>query len=90
MAEKVQNLLNSLKQKPMLPVGIGCLLLFCIDFFIVYFTRVVYSPHWLGQIEGTIVLFAITISDASEITLETKMVTRKMVTTQRIVFCRSF
>ncbi|MBR5252171.1 MAG: DUF2142 domain-containing protein [Oscillospiraceae bacterium] len=64
MAEKVQNLLNSLKQKPMLPVGIGCLLLFCIDFFIVYFTRVVYSPVWLGQINGTIVLFAITFAIA--------------------------
>ena len=46
----------------MLPGGIGCLLLFCIDFFIIYFTRVVYSPAWLGQVKGTLVLFAVTLA----------------------------
>ena len=45
----------------MLQCGIGCLLLFCTAFFVVYFTRVVYSPEWLGQINGTVVLGAVFI-----------------------------
>lgn len=59
MAEKTKNILNNLKQKPMLLGGIGCLLLFCISFFSIYYVRVVYSPEWIGQIGGTLVLFAV-------------------------------
>ena len=59
MADKIKNILKQFGQKPMLQCGIGCLLLFCTAFFVVYFTRVVYSPEWLGQINGTVVLGAI-------------------------------
>ncbi|MBQ5325308.1 MAG: DUF2142 domain-containing protein, partial [Oscillospiraceae bacterium] len=41
------------------------MLLFCTAFFIVYFTRVVYSPGWLGQINGTVVLGAIFVAIAA-------------------------
>lgn len=43
----------------MLLCGIGCLFLLTLSAFMVYFTRVVYSPDWLGQGSGTAVLFAV-------------------------------
>lgn len=59
MADKVKKIYDNLKQKPILLCGIGCLLLFCGAFFAVYFVRVVYSPGWLGQVNGTLALFGI-------------------------------
>lgn len=62
MAVKLKNITDNLKQKPMLLSGIGCLLLFCIAFFAVYFVRVVHSPQWISQIKGTMVLFGILLA----------------------------
>ena len=59
LTEKCKKIYDSVKQKPVLLGGIGCLLLFVLAFFAVYFARVVYEPQWLGQIDGTIGLFVI-------------------------------
>ncbi|MEG2081737.1 MAG: DUF2142 domain-containing protein, partial [Oscillospiraceae bacterium] len=56
--KKIKSLLYKIKQTPMLQIGIGWVFLFCIATFTVYFTRVVYSPIWLNQLEGTAILFA--------------------------------
>ena len=59
LTEKLKKLCDSIKQKPVLLGGIGCLLLFPLSFLIIYFVRVVYEPQWVSQIGGTVVLFAI-------------------------------
>lgn len=59
LTEKFKKICDSIKQKPVLLGGIGCLLLFCLAFLVIYFVRVVYEPQWIGQINGTLVLFAI-------------------------------
>ena len=59
LTEKCRKIYDSVKHKPVLLGGIGCLLMLVLAFFAVYFARVVYEPQWLGQIEGTLVLFAI-------------------------------
>ena len=59
LTEKFVKICDSIKQKPVLLGGIGCLLLFPLSFLIVYFVRVVYEPQWISQIGGTVVLFAI-------------------------------
>lgn len=59
LTEKFRKICDSIKQKPVLLGGIGCLLLFPLSFLIVYFVRVVYEPQWVSQIKGTVVLFAI-------------------------------
>ena len=59
LTEKCRKICDSIKQKPVLLGGIGCLLLFCLAFLLVYFVRVVYEPQWVGQIKGTVVLFGI-------------------------------
>ncbi len=55
---KTNNLINNIRKKPMLVYGIGCLLLLSLSFFFVYYLRVIYSPAWLGQIKGTLGVFA--------------------------------
>lgn len=59
MWDKIKKQINNLKQKPMLIYGIGCLLLFCFAFFVIYYVRVIYSPQNLSQISGSLVLFFI-------------------------------
>ena len=59
LTEKCRKMYDSVKRKPVLLGGMGCLLMLVLAFFAVYFARVVYEPQWLGQIEGTLVLFAI-------------------------------
>ncbi len=54
---KTNNLINDIRKKPMLVYGIGCLLLFCLSFFFTYYLRVIYSPVWLGQVNGTVGIF---------------------------------
>ncbi len=54
---KTQKSINTLKQKPMLIYGIGCLLLFALSFLFTYYLRVIYSPVWLEQIKGTLFIF---------------------------------
>lgn len=55
--EFLKQKIKSLKQKPMLLYGMGCLLLMALSTFFVYYLRVIYSPRWLGQIKGTIGVF---------------------------------
>ena len=61
MDNKFKNLLNrtkeifdTVRQKPMLVYGIGCLLLAVFSFFFTYYLRVIYSPAWMSQINGTL------------------------------------
>ena len=51
---KLKEIFDTVRQKPMLVYGIGCLLLAVFSFFFTYYLRVIYSPAWLGQINGTI------------------------------------
>ena len=53
----VKEKLNYLAKRPVLIFGMGCLLLFIISFFGVYWLRVIYSPAWLGQIKGSLAVF---------------------------------
>ena len=53
----VKEKFNYLAKRPVLIFGMGCLLLFIISFFGVYWLRVIYSPAWLGQIKGSLVVF---------------------------------
>lgn len=48
---------NNLAKRPVLIFGMGCLLLFAVSFFGVYWLRVIYSPAWLGQIKGSLAVF---------------------------------
>lgn len=50
---------NSFKQKPVLVYGMGCLLLFIFSVLLTYYLRVVYSPSWLTQLNGTVSIFAL-------------------------------
>jgi len=56
---KLKKTVNTVRQKPMLVYGIGCLLLAVFSFFFTYYLRVIYSPSWLGQINGTVCIFAV-------------------------------
>ena len=49
-----KEIFDTVRQKPMLVYGIGCLLLAVFSFFFTYYLRVIYSPAWLGQINGTV------------------------------------
>ncbi|MEG1781963.1 MAG: DUF2142 domain-containing protein [Oscillospiraceae bacterium] len=51
--------LRELRQKPVLLYGMGCFALLIAAVFGVYYIRVIFSPPWLGQIKGTVVIFAI-------------------------------
>ena len=51
---KLKEIFDTVRQKPMLVYGIGCLLLAVFSFFFTYYLRVIYSPAWLGQINGTV------------------------------------
>ncbi len=51
---KIKEIFDTVRQKPMLVYGIGCLLLTVLSFFFTYYLRVIYSPAWLGQINGTL------------------------------------
>lgn len=53
---KIKEIYDTVRQKPMLVYGIGCLLLAVFSFFFTYYLRVIYSPVWLGQIKGTLVI----------------------------------
>ena len=55
---KITGIYDTVRQKPMLVYGIGCLLLAVFSFFFTYYLRVIYSPVWLGQIKGTLVISA--------------------------------
>ncbi|MBE6866274.1 MAG: DUF2142 domain-containing protein [Ruminococcaceae bacterium] len=55
---KIKEISDTVRQKPMLVYGIGCLLLAVFSFFFTYYLRVIYSPAWLGQIKGTLVISA--------------------------------
>ena len=59
LTEKCKKICDNIKQKPVLLGGIGCLLLFVLAFFAVYFVCVVYEPQWVSQINGTLVLFSV-------------------------------
>ncbi len=51
---KTKEIFDTVRQKPMLVYGIGCLLLAVFSFFFTYYLRVIYSPVWLGQLKGTL------------------------------------
>lgn len=55
---KTKEIFDTVRQKPMLVYGIGCLLLTVLSFFFTYYLRVIYSPAWLGQINGTVCISA--------------------------------
>ena len=55
---KIKEIFDTVRQKPMLVYGIGCLLLTVLSFFFTYYLRVIYSPGWLGQINGTLYISA--------------------------------
>ena len=55
---KLKEIFDTVRQKPMLVYGIGCLLLTVLSFFFTYYLRVIYSPAWLGQAKGTLVISA--------------------------------
>ncbi|MBQ3008803.1 MAG: DUF2142 domain-containing protein, partial [Oscillospiraceae bacterium] len=57
-ADKLRQPLNNLRQQPVLVYSMGCLLLFAVSFLFTYYLRVIYSPVWLGQINGTAGIFA--------------------------------
>lgn len=59
LTQKLKKMCDSIRTKPVLLCGIGCFVLFCFAFFTIYFVRVVYEPQWIGQINGTLVLFGI-------------------------------
>ena len=54
LLNKTKEIFETVRQKPMLVYGIGCLLLTVFSFFFTYYLRVIYSPVWLGQIRGTL------------------------------------
>ena len=54
LLNKTKEIFDTVRQKPMLVYGIGCLLLTVLSFFFTYYLRVIYSPAWLGQINGTL------------------------------------
>ena len=54
LLKKTKEIFDTVRQKPMLVYGIGCLLLAVFSFFFTYYLRVIYSPAWLGQINGTV------------------------------------
>lgn len=51
---KTKEIFDTVRQKPMLVYGIGCLLLTVFSFFFTYYLRVIYSPAWLTQVKGTL------------------------------------
>ncbi len=51
---KTKEIFDTVRQKPMLVYGIGCLLLTVFSFFFTYYLRVIYSPAWLTQLNGTL------------------------------------
>ncbi|MBQ3587923.1 MAG: DUF2142 domain-containing protein [Oscillospiraceae bacterium] len=57
LANKLRMTVDNLKKKPVLVYSMGCLLLFALSFFFTYYLRVIYSPAWLGQINGTLGIF---------------------------------
>ena len=59
LTQKLKKMCDSIRTKPVLLCGMGCFVLFCFAFFTIYFVRVVYEPQWIGQINGTLVLFGI-------------------------------
>lgn len=58
LLNKTKEIFDTVRQKPMLVYGIGCLLLTVLSFFFTYYLRVIYSPAWLGQAKGTLVISA--------------------------------
>ena len=54
----LKEIFDAVRRKPMLVYGIGCLLLTVLSFFFTYYLRVIYSPAWLGQVKGTLVISA--------------------------------
>ena len=58
LLNKTKEIFDTVRQKPMLVYGIGCLLLTVLSFFFTYYLRVIYSPAWLGQINGTLYISA--------------------------------
>ena len=58
LLNKTKEIFDTVRQKPMLVYGIGCLLLTVLSFFFTYYLRVIYSPRWLGQINGTLFISA--------------------------------
>ena len=58
LLNKTKEIFDTVRQKPMLVYGIGCLLLPVISFFFTYYLRVIYSPRWLGQLNGTLYISA--------------------------------
>lgn len=61
LLNKTKEIFDTVRQKPMLVYGIGCLLLAVFSFFFTYYLRVIYSPAWLNQINGTLAVSAATI-----------------------------
>ncbi len=58
LANTIKTQWNKFSKKPVLLYGMGCLLLFGLAFFFTYYLRVIYSPKWLGQVNGTVGIFA--------------------------------
>ena len=58
LLHKTKEIFDTVRQKPMLVYGIGCLLLAAFSFFFTYYLRVIYSPAWLGQVNGTVCITA--------------------------------
>ena len=61
LLSKTKEIFDTVRQKPMLVYGIGCLLLAVFSFFFTYYLRVIYSPAWLGQINGTLAISAVLV-----------------------------
>ena len=59
LSKKLKEICDSMKHKPVLLCGIGCFVLFCFAFFTIYYVRVMFEPHWVTQLNGTLVLFGI-------------------------------
>ncbi len=78
LLNKTKEISDTVRQKPMLVYGIGCLLLAVLSFFFTYYLRVIYSPAWLGQIKGTVVISAAFIALWTAFCLASKLKDRNM------------
>lgn len=74
----LKNKILSIRQKPVLFYGMGCLLLAVFSFLFVYYLRVIYSPSWLGQIKGSAVVFVFLLALSAAFVISSKLKEKNM------------